>query len=319
MISRAARYLRASLATFLLLVASPPAPAWNGAGHRLSAAIAWRTMTPATRNAVSHLLAAHPDHTRWASRTRETDKEYGTFLEASTWADDIKHDRRFHNDGQPATRLLPGFPDMGRHRHWHYADHRLDNGKRTGNGELDIRLQQLMRTLGNRRASLSARSYALAWVVHLVADAHQPLHAVSRYDKDGDSDEGGNGLWVETPRHPRLRGMSLHAYWDDLPGPPWLRGEKLEASVTALLHAAHQELRVGSTSGGVSRWIGESRELARTLAYANLGSNSPVISDDYDELAVSAAKTRIVLAGRRLAQVLETALSGTHVSRGTRR
>ena len=36
--------------------------AWNAAGHRLTAAIAWRAMDADTRQRVASLLAHHPDH-----------------------------------------------------------------------------------------------------------------------------------------------------------------------------------------------------------------------------------------------------------------
>ncbi|HEX5802304.1 MAG TPA: S1/P1 nuclease [Azospira sp.] len=303
----------------LLLAASAPALAWNAAGHRLSAAIAWREMAPATRAAVGKLLAAHPEHPRWLARGKEADIDYAAFLAASTWADDIKRDRRFYDEGTPPSAAQAGYPEMARHRHWHHADQPLDGRGRGGDGELDRRLPQLMRTLGDRQASASARSYALPWLIHLVADAHQPLHVVSRYDATGNSDRGGNGLWVETPHHPRLREMTLHAYWDDLPGPPWLRGERLEAAATALGNSLPDSAARGRSRGDatdVAGWIADSRQLARTVAYTDLDGEAPVIDERYHERARRTAERQIVLAGRRLARLLEQLL-GDDVSRGT--
>lgn len=312
----AGRRFGAVALSLLLLAASAPAQAWNAAGHRLSAAIAWRGMAPATRAAVGRLLAAHPDHARWTARTGEGDAAYAAFLAASTWPDDIKRDRRFHDDDAAPTESLPGFPDMARHRRWHYADVRLDDGRRTGKGELDRRLPQLAATLRDARAAADARSYALPWLIHLVADAHQPLHVASRHDADGDSDDGGNGLWVDTPLHPRLREMSLHAYWDDLPGPPWLRGERLEAAATALLRATPADAR--TVAADLPAWLAEGRALARTVAYADLADAAPAIDERYHARAQRTADERIVLAGRRLAHLLD-ALLGDDVPRETRR
>ncbi len=310
------RRLGAVALSLLLLAASAPALAWNAAGHRLSAAIAWRAMAPATRAAVAGLLAAHPDYARWTARVGEGDAGYAAFLAASTWPDDIKRDRRFHDDTAVPTDVLPGFPDMARHRRWHYADVRLDDGRRTGKGELDRRLPQLAATLRDARAPTAARSYALPWLIHLVADAHQPLHVVSRHDADGDSDDGGNALWVETPLHPRLREMSLHAYWDDLPGPPWLRGERLEAATTALLDTTPADAR--TIAAGLNAWLAEGRKLARTVAYADLAGATPTIDERYHARARRTANERIVLAGHRLAYLLD-ALLGNDVPRETRR
>jgi hypothetical protein len=82
---------------------------------------------------------------------------------------------------------------------------------------LETLLQQ--RTiLGNRRAPLPQRAVALAWVVHLVGDMHQPLHA-------GEADDRGGNLtcvgWRGEPSRlttvddqPRCSGANLHALWD---------------------------------------------------------------------------------------------------------
>ncbi|MDX9706431.1 MAG: S1/P1 nuclease [Azospira sp.] len=318
--------LRPALAILgLLLTASLPAAAWNAAGHRLTAQFAWSEMAPATRSALTRLLAAHPDHARWqakAGKNRPADDGLVALLAASTWPDDIKRDRRFHDDDKaatpPRTAALPGFPDMARHRRWHYADHRLADGARTGRGELDRRLPELLRTLGDAKAPLAARSHALPWIIHLVADAHQPLHAASRHDEDGRGDGGGNALWVETPQHPRLREMSLHAYWDDLPGPPWLRGKALETA-TAALRAIPVAIPHDESADDVSLWLEESLGLARDLAYAGLDGFTPSIDARYHERAQGAARKRLAQAGRRLARLLDALLGERegHVSRGT--
>lgn len=311
-----ARPLCTSFLTVLLLAASAPALAWNAAGHRLAAAVAWREMSPAARAAAGRLLAAHPDHAQWIARAKEGEADYAAFLAASTWPDDIKRDRRFHDDDAPPTAAQPGFPEMARHRRWHHADHRLDDGTRSGSGELDRRLPRLMQTLRDPRVPTVERSYALPWLIHLVADAHQPLHVASRHDDAGDSDDGGNGLWVETPLHPRLRAMTLHAYWDDLPGPPWLRGERLEAAATALPAATLRETKVAA--GNVTGWIAESLQLARTTAYADLDDTAPVVDERYHQRALHTARAQVALAGRRLARLLD-ALLAADVSRETRR
>ncbi|PZP81123.1 MAG: hypothetical protein DI592_11380, partial [Stenotrophomonas maltophilia] len=99
---------------------TPPALAWNGAGHRISASIAWNRLSTPARQQVSRLLQAHPDLARW----QRQQKHYGSleqsrvlFIEASTWADDIRHDSRYHdNDAE----TLSDTPDMmARHRDWH--------------------------------------------------------------------------------------------------------------------------------------------------------------------------------------------------------
>jgi hypothetical protein len=65
-------------------------------------------------------------------------------------------------------------------------------------------LHQLLTVLGDPRQDRSIRQEALRWVVHLVADIHQPLHAID------DHDRGGNDVPV------RFFGLpcNLHQVWD---------------------------------------------------------------------------------------------------------
>lgn len=293
--------LLAALA-LLLTLSALPVYAWNGAGHRLVAAIAWRKMTPTSRVAAINLLRQHPDYLKWSPRSYRGDRDadYHAFLEASTWADEIRHDRRF--DSHPATgeRPLPGFPDMGRHADWHFMNIPLNSGfrGRAGQrGEIDSRLESMLQTLDNPRAPY--RAYALPWVIHLVADIHQPLHVVSRNE-----DEGGNRQPIIDPhRHPPQG--NLHSFWDQLPGHGGLRGERLEHEVDFLLRNTP-----GASSGGnIAAWRDESVRLASELAYppGNI-REIPIISEDWRSRATLAANRRLVEAGLRLAEQLNRRL-----------
>lgn len=299
-----------------LLTLSAPAMAWNAAGHRLTAAIAWRAMDADTRQRVASLLAHHPDHALWGetalkkTRTQQepgtaNDPGYAAFLEASTWPDDIKRDQRFFDDGEAATPLLPGFTDMARHRDWHYVDYPLDAPPTVAaSGELALRLPVAMHTLADRQRPASERAIALAWLIHLVADAHQPLHTASRFDADGHGDEGGNRQWIEDPFNPRRSSMSLHAYWDDLPGPPWLRGPALERAVDAMAGALTNTEAKAAAPGSPAQWIAESHRLAKTVVYAGIDGEVPEISRAYNTRALQTARDRVALAGQRLGQLL---------------
>lgn len=297
---------RAALLAASLGAAVSPALAWNGAGHRLVAAVAWRQMDEGTRTTVGRILAAHPDQAAWLARNRQAEPAYAAFLEASTWADDIRRDARFHDDDDTATPAIAGFPDMARHRYWHYVDQPLFAAPvtRPGNGELDLRLARLGEMLAKAGKDESARAYALAWLIHLVGDAHQPLHTVSRYDGEGRGDDGGNALWVDSPFHPRRREMTLHAYWDDLPGPPWLRGSRLEAAADRLMPLGGQP----GTPGSVRQWLTEGRKLSETVVYADLDGEVPTLDARYHERAQRTARECVALAGKRLALLLEELL-----------
>ncbi|MDQ5945666.1 MAG: hypothetical protein QG619_1088 [Pseudomonadota bacterium] len=298
-----------------LLTASQPAAAWNAAGHRLSAAIAWRLMSQPLREGVGKVLANHPDHAVWLKRSSTLDPAYAAFLEASTWPDDIKRDKRFHDADEAETPLLPGFSDMARHRNWHHVDHPLgpSTKRERSNGELDTRLADLIENVGSDTAGNDQRAISLSWLIHLVADMHQPLHVVSRYNEEGQSDDGGNAFSIDNPFHPRRRSMTLHSYWDDLPGPPWLRGQRLEAAASSLMTLEKNP----PTAGTIRQWINESRQLAENVAYSGLNEETPTLTASYHEKALQTARERVALAGKRLALLLEKLLIPASVPRGT--
>mgnify|MGYP001221630790 CR=1 FL=1 len=294
--------MRRYLIALLFLFFPPVAAAWNAAGHRLVAAIAWQQLSPPSRDFVAQALARHPDHERWVARARSAEPR-ATFIEAATWPDDIRNDPRFHDEGEGTpTPVLSGFPDSARHKNWHYID--VDDQGRPARGEVDRQIERLGRLLRST-AKNDEISYALPWLVHLVADIHQPLHA-GRAD-----DEGGTAIPIENPFNKRLPITSLHIYWDDLPGPPWLRGRRLEDEARRLI-AEHPAPRQGS----VALWRDESHRLLASAYPDAVGSLLPIITEDFNQRAHAIAERRIVDAGYRLGRLLEADI-GARVSRET--
>jgi hypothetical protein len=294
--------MRSLLVALCLLLLSPLAGAWNAAGHRLTAAIAWQQLSPATREFVSAALARHPDHPRWVDKARSSEPA-AIFAEAATWPDDIRNDPRFFDETRDdAGEPLPGFPDMARHKRWHYVD--VDRRGRVVDGEADRQIERLDRLLRST-AKREEISYALPWLLHLVADLHQPLH-VGRHD-----DHGGNAVEIENPFNKRLPFASLHLYWDDLPGPPWLRGTRLEKKAQRLVAEYPPP-----TPGSIAAWRAESHALLAGAYPDDAGSLLPIVSEDFNRRAHTIANRRIVDAGYRLGWLLEAGI-GARVSRET--
>ena len=303
--------MRPYLIAVCFLFIAPDVRAWNAAGHRLVAAIAWQQLSPASQDFVTAALAAHPDHTRWVDRARSVEPA-AIFAEASTWPDDIRSDPRFHDAGRDnPTPPLPGFSDSARHKEWHYVD--LDRHGNTAHGEADRQIERLTRLLYPEGASYGARStrkineisYALPWLLHLVADIHQPLH-VGRGD-----DDGGNAVDIENPFNKRHPLVNLHTYWDDLPGPPWLRGQRLEKRVRRLIADYPAPVH-----GDVALWRDESHRLLPATYPVADGGLRPIVSESFNRQAQALADRRIVDAGYRLGWLLETNISA-RVSRET--
>jgi hypothetical protein len=294
--------MRQIFLALLFFAVQAPAYAWNAAGHRLTAVIAWQQLSPATQTAISEALSRHPDYERWVEKSRSA-KYVDIFAEASTWPDDIRNDPRFYNeDREPATPALPGLPDTARHKHWHYVD--LNAAGKTESGELDHQIERLSRMLRSTGKKAEIQN-ALPWLAHLVADIHQPLH-VGRHD-----DEGGNGVEIENPFNPRLPFSNLHVYWDDLPGPPWLRGKRLEQNAAGLL-----DKYPAPAQGNVAMWRDESHRLLAEAYPKASGSLLTIISEDFRRRSREIGDRRIVEAGYRLGRLLE-AIFSQRVSRET--
>jgi hypothetical protein len=294
-----------------LLLWAPATFAWNGAGHRLGAAIAWQALDAPTRDRVVGLLRQHPDYARWRDRSPggERERDRDAFIEASTWADDIRDDPRFADEAAAGTApLAAGFPDLLRHRDWHYVNRPLNLPAAVAatGGELDRQLERLARIVGDARREGSERAWALVWLIHLVGDAHQPLHVGSRFDAKGEGDRGGNSLRVATPFALRRPATNLHAYWDELPGPPWLRAESL-AHAAATLMLAYPRPPADSP---IATWLDESFASARDDAYPRDSSASDAveIGADFHARSREIAERRVVWSGYRLAEVLQRLL-----------
>jgi hypothetical protein len=289
---------------FALFFAFVPASAhaWNAAGHRLVASIAWQQMSPDSRNFIALALRRHPDYPRWEASARSP-ANADIFTEAATWPDDIRRDPRFYNEGREAvTPPLSGLPDTARHKRWHYVD--LDASGHVKDGELDRQIERLSQLLRSTRKNEQV-TYALPWLLHLLADIHQPMH-VGRA-----SDEGGNRIEIENPFNKRQPFTNLHTYWDDLPGPPWLRGQRLEKNVANLL--ANYPAPV---QGSVTLWRDESHQLLAIAYPEEAGSLLPIITEEFNQQARQIANQRLVDAGYRLGRLLEKIVSH-RVSRET--
>ena len=299
--------LRTALPALLILLLPTPALAWNAAGHRLVATIAWHHFDNEVRTEVARLLHAHPDYERWCKRIGDECDDKQVFIEASTWPDEIRKDPRFYNPGvDEPTPLLAGFPDMGRHRSWHYVNRSFEGAspEQPQSGQIDRQLIEQANILGTRQAPLADRSYALPWLIHMVGDAHQPLHASIRLDADGKWDKLGNGTMVHNPFNPRKLNSTLHAFWDDLPGPPGLRGERLDKAAQALIATYPHPARTLSSD----QWITESWRIARDSAYPEGEESSPTISAVFFENSRQIANRRVSEAGCRLADLLSARL-----------
>jgi hypothetical protein len=187
---------RITVLLFVLFLAPMPALAWSALGHRLVGELAALRLTPQARARVDALLAGEPEPTLGG---------------VAYWADALRQ-----NDP-------PRFRTTSR---WHYI-----NAKGGGCGFVVERdcpdgscvvaaIEAQRRILADRSQPLAARRDALKFLVHLVGDVHQPMHAGNREDQGGNQFQVSLRIDIEPEEYARrdyvdgVMGTNLHAVWD---------------------------------------------------------------------------------------------------------
>lgn len=187
----------APIAAFLvLLLAAPLAFGWAGLGHRMVGELAQRHLTPQALAEVQTLLAGEPDP---------------TLAGVAMWADDLRN-----NDP-------PRFKATSK---WHYINAQgggcgFEVARDCPNGDCVVAAIERQRAiLADRGQPLEARRDALKFLVHLVGDAHQPMHAGNRTDAGGNGYQISLATALEPEAYARdkyvdgVMGTNLHSVWD---------------------------------------------------------------------------------------------------------
>jgi hypothetical protein len=222
----------------------------------------------------------------------------------------------------PPRRDRTGYTDKARHKYWHFVDKPFSDDGTPTQPEKDPNAQTqipIMRTaLGSVSDSDAAKdlaSYDLVWLEHLVGDAHQPLHATTRFTQDlPDGDAGGNSVKVHCGTDHGCGASELHALWDDLLGPNTATPDEVEAAANALPDADAAAAAIADEG----TWIDESFQAAQSVVYqAPIGEGvGPFpLTAEYGATDKALAKQRIALAGARLANMLNDALKQRTASR----
>ena len=312
------------------------AAAWSAAGHRIVANIAYDRLDPETRSNIVNILRKHEDFTaRFAARMpedirdgRPEDQERWIFLEASIWPDMI--------------RSVPKY----NHPTWHYINvpFFLSDLDQTALGDVlkfrvsmdlpkpltDAAREQLncvqavklaLGALGDAATTDEQKAVYYCWVMHIVGDSHQPLHAVGLVSRGRfntfEGDRGGNGIKIK-------QGQNLHSFWDGLLG-----GNQSLTEIrkrTAEIVGNDECKAAGEKAAGLLTpdiWVRESHQLVRTFVYHKLileevaareaDPSQPLQKVDlpleYRQDAGRIAQRRVAEAGYRLAEVLKVGVN----------
>jgi hypothetical protein len=154
--------------------------------------------------------------------------------------------------------------------------------------------------LRDRTRPRLARQEALKFLIHLIGDVHQPLHA-------GDAgDRGGNLRMIVL-----IGGAdNLHGAWDS--GIIQAQGQNAKALASAANSWLQTQTESLLTSGSAVDWANESYTIARDVVYPQVKTDNAITAPERQE-ALRIIHKRIARAGVRLAAVLNRAfvVSGT--------
>jgi len=301
-----------------------PLQAWDNFGHMVVAGVAYRQLDATAKARVNALLALNPYfQTKWPSQipsgTSSADRAMMIFMLAATWADAIKSDSHYHNDGAnggdsptgPEATRNTGYDDFNRHKYWHFIDLPFSQDD-TSVSTFQVRSPNAQTQIAVFRGVLSStsaadplKSYDLVWLLHLIGDVHQPLHSSDRLSSlHPQGDAGGNDV-VFCGATATTCGGKLHAFWDDILGAGSLSAaNQFAAGITPPALPA-------SDVANARRWINESLGLAEGSVYVPpVGANDGPFraTADYTSSAQALARVRVALAGARLAAVLKSDL-----------
>lgn len=279
-----------TIGTLGLICLSGIVNAWIDAGHMVVALIAHDRLNHKVQLEVDRLIKIGG-----TNKTRD-------FVTASCWADDTK------------TRTTGP---------WHYVDfHFRSDGQPTSNKpdaeNVLWAIEKFKAILADRSKPDEERADALRYLIHLVGDIHQPLHATARdSDENPDGDAGGNrfhlvapSIYKNLPRPP----SNLHALWDFGAGvfvpikrPISVEGNKqLKTWATSITKAFPFKKLPEASDAKPMDWALESWEIAKKDVYSTPENAEP--SPKYLATSQIIAKRRIALAGYRLANLLNETL-----------
>ena len=285
-VRRGCVYLAFALAALLFL-------AWSPTGHMVIGEIANEQLTSDARRKISDLIPVKvpPEKVKLGNNWVAVAPRTGSFVTACCWADDVRSDAD---------------------REVHYIDIAFSADGTTpqvapASKNIVKALEDCVMVLKNPRASKTDRAVKLRYLLHLVGDIHQPLHAATRCtDEQPGGDRGGNEF-------PIVGAANLHSYWDGGVGllkttiarPLTADGMAKIVALAAQCAAAYPPAQASAALAekDFMKWAHESHELAKSTAYADLEQHDTP-SAAYVTNAQRVVRERVALAGYRLAAVL---------------
>ncbi|MGB7069274.1 MAG: S1/P1 nuclease [Pyrinomonadaceae bacterium] len=303
-----------------------PAMAWDDVGHKITAYIAWQRMSSTARDNAIQILRAAPEDAQLSTfyfqygAQSEDARRRTFFMTASTWPD-IVRDRAFVNR---VKKYHKG--------NWHYDDYfwkqspegkvELLNGMPEGGHGIE-KLADFEKILRNPESPNTEKALAIAWMLHIGGDIHQPLHTSGRVTElELKGDQGGN-LFLLTPQGTtRENQVNLHWFWDSIVGrnvpnkDDACDGEYVDPIAEKILKGQpFSKFQDSLSLADFEVWKKESFSLNATDVYSPDLVRNQMPSKKYRKNAYKVAQRQLAVAGYRLGekmnQLLGTAIGAT--------
>lgn len=275
-------FVKKALAILLLAsFASTQLMAWGTKGHAIVADLAASRLNPQARVNLQLLLGAD------------------SLASISTWADQVRKERD-ESFGWHFVDIPKDASGFSRERDCFRPQDKHKDAQTDHHNCVVDRIEMFQKVLADESAPRGERLEALKWLVHFVADLHQPLHAVEEA-------RGGNDIKLPAFGSSKCGDYdcNLHWVWDSL----LLEhtGYSEEEYVQRLNKLIDNENLAQQARGTAEVWANESHLQAREI----LEQKPAAIDEQYYRSHIDLVNRRLALAGLRLAAVLNQALGKT--------
>ena len=169
------RYTVASLA-MLSMFMSGNAFSWGQTGHRVTGAIAAHYLSDSSKTAIKKIIG------------------HETLAQASTWPDEMRSEPTNFWQNQSGPLHYVTVP-----KGLTYAEVIVPK-----QGDAVTALEMFSKQVKDPKSSLEQKQLALRFIVHIIGDLHQPLHAGNGTDRGG-NDRKVTFFWADS---------NLHRVWD---------------------------------------------------------------------------------------------------------
>ena len=299
-----AHFLAPSLAFIGLAcfsLAHNDAHAWGSEGHRVTGLVASELLTPKTRLRLNQIIDGGGSPEGLAEMTLYMD------INRKELSEKVPGSEKWHYDNQPICKTLT-------------FDQYCPKGECAS-----AKIPELFRKLKDTATPTADRAQALRFLVHMIGDIHQPLHAAD------DGDLGANLKFVLIPESDQ--GRRLHGVWDTDIVKRALRGSSESDYAKELVKKYQQQIAkwqggdtynsinsINNVNSLVREWMNESHSLSKLMTYNNLPNFTcgkewestivtPVqLSEFYMTAASATVPAQLAKAGARIALVLNAAL-----------